>query len=80
MISVRCWARLSDASLAERIPALRFGQPPGDLVDYTPTEPLRVVEVHADACFEHDRWRHPTGFRRVRLDLHADEITGSQAR
>jgi hypothetical protein len=32
----------------ERIPASRFGQLPGDLVDYTPTEPLLVVEVDTD--------------------------------
>jgi hypothetical protein len=50
----------------ERIPSSRFGQLPGDLADYTPTEPLLVVEVDADVCFELDRWRHPTGFRRVR--------------
>jgi hypothetical protein len=43
----------------ERIPPSRFGQLPGDLVDYTPTEPLLVVEVHADLSFEHGRWRHP---------------------
>jgi ATP-dependent DNA ligase len=53
----------------QRIPASRFGQLPGDLVDYTPTEPLLVVEVDADVCFEHHRWRHPTGFRRVRAEL-----------
>ena len=39
----------------ERIPSSRFGQLSGDLVDYTPTEPLLVVEVDADVCFEHDR-------------------------
>jgi ATP-dependent DNA ligase len=53
----------------ERIPSSRFGQRPGDLTDYTPTEPLLIVEVDADVCFEHDRWRHPTGFRRIRADL-----------
>jgi hypothetical protein len=37
----------------ERIPASRFGQLPGDLVDYTPTEPLLVVEVDTDTCFDH---------------------------
>jgi hypothetical protein len=41
----------------ERIRSSRFGQLPGDLVDYTPTEPLLVVEVDAYVCFEHDRWR-----------------------
>ena len=43
----------------ERIPSSRFGQLPGELVDYTPTEPLLVVEVDADVSFEHDRWRRP---------------------
>ena len=64
----------------EQIPSSRFGQPPGDLVDYTPTEPLLVVEVDADVCFEHDRWRHPTQFCRVRLDLQPAEISGVEAR
>ena len=63
-----------------QIPSSRFGQPPGELVDYTPTEPLLVVEVDADVCFEHDRWRHPTQFCRVRLDLHADEVSGVEVR
>ena len=26
-------------------------------IDYTPTEPLLVVEVDADVCFEHERIR-----------------------
>ena len=30
---------------------------PGDAIDYTPTEPLLVVEVDADVCFEHERIR-----------------------
>jgi hypothetical protein len=45
-----------------------------DLVDYTPTEPLLVVEVDADVCFEHERWRHPTRFRRVRGDLQPADL------
>ena len=53
----------------ERIPASRFGQLPGDLVDYTPTEPLLVVEVDTDTCFDQNRWRHPTAFKRVRAEL-----------
>ena len=59
----------------ERIPSSRFGQLPGDLVDYTPTEPLLVVEVDADVSFEHDRWRHPTTYRRVRSDLRPMDLT-----
>ena len=59
----------------DRIPSSRFGQLPGDLVDYTPTEPLLVVEVDADVCFEHERWRHPTGFRRVRGDLQPADLS-----
>ena len=51
------------------------GSCPGDLVDYTPTEPLLVVEVDADVCFEHERWRHPTGFRRVRGDLQPADLS-----
>jgi ATP-dependent DNA ligase len=58
----------------QRLPSSRFGQLPGDLVDYTPTEPLLVVEVDADVCFEHARWRHPTGFRRIRAELHPADL------
>ena len=56
------------------LPSSRFGQLPGDLVDYTPTEPLLVVEVDADVCFEVERWRHATTFRRVRGDLHPADL------
>jgi ATP-dependent DNA ligase len=58
----------------QRIPSSRFGQLPGDLVDYMPTEPLVVVEVDADVCFEQQRWRHPTTFRRVRGDLQPADL------
>jgi hypothetical protein len=58
----------------ERLPSSQFGQLPGDLVEYTPTEPLLVVEVDADVCFEQERWRHPTGFRRVRRDLRPADL------
>jgi hypothetical protein len=58
----------------ERIPSSRFGQLPGELVDYTQTEPLLVVEVDADVSFEHDRWRHPTRYRRVRSDLRPTDL------
>ena len=64
----------------DRIPSSRFGQLPGDLIDYTPTEPMLVVELDADVCFEHDRWRHPTGFRRIRGDLQPMDLTTQLAR
>jgi hypothetical protein len=38
------------------------GQSLGTLVAYSLTEPLLVVEVDADVCFERDRWRYPTQF------------------
>ena len=44
-------------------------------MDYTPTEPLLVVEVDADVSFEHDRWRHATRYRRVRSDLRPMDLT-----
>ena len=50
------------------------GSCPGDLVDYTPTEPLLVVEVDADVCFEQERWRHPMGYRRVRGALQPADL------
>ena len=59
----------------ERIPSSRFGQLPGDLVDYTPTEPLLVVEVDADVCFEHERWRHATASAGYGGDLQPADIT-----
>jgi ATP-dependent DNA ligase len=62
----------------ERIPSSRFGQLPGDLLDYTPTEPLLVVEVDADVCFEHHRWRHPAPFRRVRAELDPADLSPSR--
>lgn len=33
-----------------------------------------VVEVDADVCFEQDRWRHATIYRRIRPDLHIDDL------
>jgi hypothetical protein len=58
----------------------RFGQLPGKLVDYTPTEPLLVVEVDADVCFDHHRWRHPTGFRRIRAELEPRDLSPPRRR
>ena len=59
----------------ERIPASRFGQFTAQPIDYTPTEPLVVVEVDADTCFEYERWRHVTTFLRVRGDLQPADVT-----
>ena len=41
-----------DANGAVSRPSSRFGQLPPEPVDYTPTEPLLVVEVDTDVCFE----------------------------
>ena len=52
----------------DQIPSSRFGQLPGDLVDYTPTEPLLVVEVDTDVCFDHyggDTRRGSVGFAEI---------------
>jgi hypothetical protein len=46
--ALRASAGLGEKDLRDpdaRIPSSRFGQLPGDLVDYTPIEPLVVVEV-----------------------------------
>ncbi len=58
----------------DRIPSSRFGQLPPEPVDYTPAEPSIVVEVDADICFEHGRWRHATQYRRVRPDLRGEDL------
>ena len=58
----------------ERISSSRFGQLPPQPVDYTPSEPLLVVEVDADTCFEQQRWRHATTYRRVRGDLEPADL------
>lgn len=57
----------------QRIPSSRFGQVPSQPVDYTPTEPQLIVEVDADVCWEQDRWRHPTTYRRIRLDMRLED-------
>jgi hypothetical protein len=58
----------------ERNSSTRFGQLPPEPIDYTPAEPLVVVEVNADTAFEEGRWRHATLFRRLRLDLTPDDL------
>jgi hypothetical protein len=37
-----------------------FGQLPPKPVEYTPVNPVVVVELDADVAFEQGRWRHPT--------------------
>jgi hypothetical protein len=53
---------------------------PGGLIDYTPTEPRLALEVDADMRLEHDRWRHPVGFRRIRGDRKPMDLTTQLAR
>jgi hypothetical protein len=62
------------ASLARPDPSSRLGQLPRTPVAYTPAEPQLVVEVDADVCWEQDRWRHATAFRRIRADLRPSDI------
>lgn len=51
------------------IPAARFGQYGARPLVYTKVAPQVVVEVDADVCWEHGRWRHPVTYRRLRVDL-----------
>lgn len=57
-----------------RLPASRFGQIPGDEIDYVQVEPELIVEIEADTAFEQGRWRHATRFLRVRHDLAATDL------
>jgi len=66
----------TSASVAGRDSIVEVRAVAGDLVDYTQTEPLLAAEVDADACFEHDRWRHAVGFRRIR----GDRLSGARSR
>jgi ATP-dependent DNA ligase len=47
----------------------RSGSLPVDLV-----EPALVIEIEADPAFEHGRWRHVTRYRRLRRELHPDDL------
>lgn len=58
-----------------RLPSSRFGQIPGDEIDYVQVAPELVVEVETDTAAEHGRWRHATRFLRVRHDLDPAEVT-----
>lgn len=49
-----------------------FDRPQG--IDYTPVEPVIVVEVNADVAWERGRWRHPLNLLRTRLDLEPGDV------
>ena len=62
----------------QRLPSSRFGQLPGDLLDYTPTEPLLVVEVNADVCLEPSGGgvrRHSDGCAATYIPPTSDDLT-----
>jgi ATP-dependent DNA ligase len=56
------------------IPSSRFGQRPGEAVEYLRVEPNVVVELDVDTSFEDYRWRHAARFVRVRYDLGRDDL------
>jgi ATP-dependent DNA ligase len=61
-----------------RIPAGRlagFGR--RDELPVTLVEPLLVVEIQADAAFEHGRWRHVTRYSRIRAELRPEDLSAS---
>jgi ATP-dependent DNA ligase len=60
------------------IPSSRFGQLPGERVEYTQVEPSLVVEVDVDAAFEQERWRHPPRFVRTRPDMDLAQLPSIQ--
>jgi hypothetical protein len=51
------------------LPSSRLGQLPSEPLSYVQVRPDVVVEIDADTAYEHDRWRHPTVYRRIRPDL-----------
>jgi hypothetical protein len=62
-----------------RLPSSRFGQIPGDDIDYAQVAPEIVVETEADTAFEQGRWRHSTRFLRIRRDLAPTEAAVESA-
>jgi ATP-dependent DNA ligase len=56
------------------IPSSRFGQRPGEPLDYLQIAPTTVVELDVDTSFEQDRWRHATRYIRVRPDRHPRDV------
>jgi len=75
--SARCWwDRNGHIRWPDRIAASRFGQLTAEPIDYTPTEPLVVVEVDADTCFEYERRRH-VAFANTFADTFASKVSGA---
>jgi hypothetical protein len=60
--------------LPEVIPSSRFGQRPGQPVEYTRVVPSLVVELDVDTAFEHHCWRHAARLVRVRRDLGINDL------
>lgn len=56
------------------IPASRFEQLGVDPVHYTRVSPDVVVELDVDTAFEHQRWRHPVSYQRIRADLRPTDL------
>jgi ATP-dependent DNA ligase len=56
------------------LPATRFGQWPGELVEYLRVDPTVVIEVDVDAAWEWGRYRHPVRYRRLRPDLRPEDL------
>ncbi|GAA4554776.1 hypothetical protein [Pseudonocardia xishanensis] len=50
----------------------RFGS--SSPLHYTRVRPEVVVELDVDTARDQGRWRHPTGYRRVRLDLRREDL------
>jgi ATP-dependent DNA ligase len=51
------------------IPTSRFGHLGADPVHYTKVLPDVVVELVVNTAFEHQRWRYPVSYQRIRADL-----------
>lgn len=62
-----------------RLPSSRFGQLPGDEIEYTQVEPELVVEVETDTAYEQGRWRHATKYLRPRPDLAPNDLAVESA-
>lgn len=62
-----------------RLPSSRFGQLPGEEIEYVQVAPELVVEIETDTAREHGRWRHATRLVRIRHDLTVDDVTAESA-